>query len=121
MSTMLTGKIIQRKSAYIYLDTTGDGKADKSIFCDRDVFVKIPRYGNRRFSYYDAYAVTHPGDTISFPVNLAPEKLNKIYIVKPSDLAGEPIINGNNAFTLRLYRQMQEIQAMIKQDKTFSI
>jgi hypothetical protein len=52
---------------------------------------------------------------------LAPEKLNKIYIVKPSDLAGEPIINGNNAFTLRLYRQMQEIQAMIKQDKTFSI
>ena len=121
MTTMLTGKIIKRKRPYIYLDTTGDGKADKSIFCDRDVFVKIPRCDNRRFSYYDAYAVTDTGDTISFPVNLAPEKLNKIYIVKPSDLAGEPIINGNNAFTLRLYRQMQEIQAMIKRDKTFSI
>ena len=121
MSTMLTGKVIQRKSAYLYIDTTGDGKADKTIFCDRDVFVNIPRFGNKAFSYYDAYAVMFVGDIVSFPVNIAPERMCKVYMVKPSDLVGEPTVNGNNAFTLRLYRQMQETKALIAKDKTFSI
>ena len=121
MTAVITGKIIRKQNAYIFLDTTGDGKADKSIFCDRDEFVKIPRFCDRLFSYYDAYAVMSPGDTVSFPVNLPQERANKLYMIKTVDLAGEPLINGNNAFTLRLYRQMQEMRALISKDKTFSI
>ena len=121
MTAVITGKIIRKQDAYIFLDTTGNDKADKSIFCDRDEFVKIPRFCNRPFSYYDAYAVMSPGDTVSFPVNLPQERANKLYMIKTVDLAGEPLVNGNNAFTLRLYRQMQEMRALISKDKTFSI
>lgn len=121
MFTIITGKIVCKKSSYVYVDTNGDGKWNVSIFCDRDTFVKIPRFCDRAFSYYDAYAVMQIGDTVDFPVNIDPEHMRKVYIIKPSDLAGEPIINGNNAFTLRLYRQMQEYKALIAKDKDFSL
>ena len=121
MTAVITGKIIKQQSAYVYLDTTGDGQIDKNIFCDRDEFVYVPRFNNKRFSYRDAYAVMQPGDVVSFPVNLTQERADKSYLIKPTDLAGEPTVNGNNAFTLRLYRQMQEMRALISKDKTFSI
>lgn len=121
MTAVITGKIIRKKDGYVYVDTTGDGKADKSIFCDRDEFVYVPRFNNKRFSYRDAYAVMQPGDVVSFPVNLTQERADKSYMIKPTDLAGEPTVNGNNAFTLRLYRQMQEIRALIAKDTSFTI
>ena len=58
---------------------------------------------------------------LAFPVNIAPESIQKGYIIKPSELAGEPIVNGDNAFTLRLYSQMQEYKALITKDKNFSL
>lgn len=121
MSTMVFGKIICKKSPNVYLDTDGDNKWDVGVFCDRDTFVKIPRFCERAFSYYDAYAVMRPGDTVAFPVNIAPESIQKGYIIKPSELAGEPIVNGDNAFTLRLYVQMQEYKTLIAKDKNFSL
>lgn len=121
MSGMIIGKVIRRKDYYVYVDTTGDGRADKSIFCDNGEFINIPRFNNKRFSYYDAYAVMHPGDIVSFTVNLTQERANKSYLIKATDLAGEPTVNGQNAFTLRLYRQMQEIRALIAKDNTFTI
>lgn len=121
MTAVITGKIIKQQSAYVYLDTTGDGKIDKNIFCDRDEFVYVPRFNNKRFSYRDAYAVMQPGDVVSFPVNLTQERADKSYMIKPTDLAGEPTVNGNNAFTLRMYRQMQEIRALIAKDTSFTI
>ena len=121
MSTMVFGKIICKKSPNVYLDPDGDNKWDVGVFCDRDTFVKIPRFCERAFSYYDDYAVMQPGDTVAFPVNIAPESIQKGYIIKPSELAGEPIVNGDNAFTLRLYVQMQEYKALIAKDKNFSL
>lgn len=121
VTAVITGKIISKQNAHIFLDTTGNGKADKSIFCDRDTFIHVTRFCDRRFSYYDAYAVMSPGDTVSFPVKLPQGIANSSYFIKTDDLDGEPFINGNNAFTLRLYRQMQEMRALISKDKTFSI
>lgn len=121
MLSVITGKVVRRADGHIYIDTTGDGKADKNIFCAKDVFTYSKTLGGKQFSYYDAYAVIEVGDVVSFSVTFEQKKLDKVFFINSSDLEGDPIVNGNNAFTLRLFRKWQEFTALISKDKNFSL
>ena len=120
MSSVITGKVTRRENGYIYIDTNGDGIPDKNIFCAKNAFTYSATLGGKRFSYYDAYAVIRVGDTVSFPVKLEQKKLDKVFFINSCDLVGDPIVNENNAFTLRVFRIWKECSALIEKDKNFA-